>query len=76
MKSILVVDNQGGTLYCNVNTVRKSFNSGFISAEENLRQQTCPPALLARNWGTGGDVQTTIGRLFSNERPRNDNLGD
>ena len=73
MKSILVVDNQGGTLYCNVNTVKKSLASGFIS---NLRQQTCPPALLARNWGTGGDVQTTIGRLFSNERPRNDNLGD
>ena len=23
MKSILVVDNQGGTLYCNVNTVKK-----------------------------------------------------
>ena len=54
MKLIIVVDNQGGILDCVVNTVKQSLAKGFISAEKNLRHQTCPPALLAKGLEIGG----------------------
>ena len=63
MKLIIVVDNQGGILDCVVNTVKQSLAKGFISAEKNLRQQTCRPALLAKSLEIGD-----WGRCVDNNR--------
>ena len=57
MKSILVVDNQGGTLYCNVNTVKKLgfriYFSGGKSSATNL--STCSTGQKLGDWGRCSD---------------------